>query len=191
VKREQSRKVTSAVKKAAKSATLAAKAKDEVRQPKVVVADESCIDAIIDLETRSFSPTDRFARSTWRHLLGTARRRGSAVTLMAVDGTTVIGALNTLLRRDGHTARLYSLAVDPQQRGRGIGGLLVRQLAEQLSSAITVLSLEVRSDNLAARALYERLGFTLYENLPGYYLDGGDGVRLRVARQQLNEGQNN
>jgi ribosomal protein S18 acetylase RimI-like enzyme len=155
------------------------------KPPKVAVADEQCIDAITALETRSFSPTDRFARSTWRHLLGTARRRGSAVTLVALDGTLVIGALNTLLRRDGHTARLYSLAVDPQQRGRGIGGLLVRQLAEQLSPAITVLSLEVRSDNLAARALYERLGFTLYENLPGYYLDGGDGVRLRVARQRM------
>lgn len=155
------------------------------KPPKVAVADEQCMDAIIALETRSFSPTDRFARSTWRHLLGTARRRGSAVTVVALDGDLVIGALNTLLRRDGHTARLYSLAVDPQQRGRGIGGLLVRQLAKQLSPVITVLSLEVRSDNRAARALYERLGFTLYENLPGYYLDGGDGVRLRVARQRM------
>ena len=185
---KQPRQVTSVVKTSAKSPALAVKATDEKRQPMVVVADESCIDAIIDLETRSFSPTDRFARSTWRHLLGTARRRGSSVTLVARDGTLVIGALNTLLRRDGHTARLYSLAVDPQQRGRGIGGLLIRQLAEHLSPAITVLSLEVRSDNLAARALYERIGFTLYENLPGYYLDGGDGVRLRVERQRVSAG---
>ena len=185
---QQPRKVTRVAKKRGSVGFVASEAKEKRPQPKVVVADESCMDAIIDLETRSFLPTDRFARSTWRHLLGTARRRGSAVTLVARDGAFVIGALNTLLRRDGHTARLYSLAVDPQQRGRGIGGLLIRQLAEHLSPAITVLSLEVRSDNLAARALYERLGFTLYENLPGYYLDGGDGVRLRVERQRLSVG---
>ena len=184
--------VKGAVKKAAPAtapasepATESANAQDQQRQPTVIVADESSINAITALEMRSFSPTDRFARSTWRHLLGTARRRGSAVTLVALDGTLVIGALNTLLRRDGHTARLYSLAVDPQQRGRGIGGLLIRQLAEHLAPTITVLSLEVRSDNLAARALYERLGFALHENLPNYYLDGGDGVRLRVMRQRM------
>ena len=187
VTKKTATKTASVAKKVAKkvAAKTATKAQLQQRQPKVIVADEACINAIIDLETRSFSPTDRFARSTWRHLLGTARRRGSAVTLVALDGTLVIGALNTLLRRDGHTARLYSLAVDPQQRGRGIGGLLIRQLAEHLAPKITVLSLEVRSDNLAARALYERLGFTLHENLPGYYLDGGDGVRLRVARQRM------
>lgn len=185
---QQPNMVTRVSKKTAtKTAATAVAPKTQVQQsqPKVIVADESCINAIIDLETRSFSPSDRFDRSTWRHLLGTARRRGSAVTLVALDRTLVVGALNTLLRRDGHTARLYSLAVDPQQRGRGIGGLLIRQLVEHLSPAITVLSLEVRSDNLAARALYERLGFTLHENLPGYYLDGGDGVRLRVARERM------
>lgn len=152
---------------------------------RVVPAVPTHLQAIIDLESRSFRPADRFARATWRHLLGPAQRRGTSVTLVALSGERVVGALNALLRKGGHTARLYSLAVDPQERGRGIGGLLVRHLAEHLPTTITALSLEVRHDNSAARALYERLGFTVAEELPSYYPDGGAGVRLRVERAEL------
>jgi len=152
---------------------------------RVQVADQRSLQAIIDLEARSFIPSDRFARATWRHLLGPAHKRGSSLTLVALSGGQVVGALNALLRRGGHTARLYSLAVDPDQRGRGVGGLLVRDLAERLPATITALSLEVRSSNAAARALYQRLGFIQQEELPRYYPDGGDGVRLRVERAAL------
>jgi ribosomal protein S18 acetylase RimI-like enzyme len=151
-------------------------------RPRLVRADRSRLSAIIDLEGRCFIPADRFARSTWRHLLGVADRRGSSLTLVAIEGGCVVGAVNVLLRRDGHTARIYSLAVDPAQRGRGLGSLLIRGLARRLPPAFTTLSLEVRADNHAARALYQRLGFTVHEELPGYYLDGGDGVRLRAPR---------
>ena len=152
---------------------------------RVETADHRQLNAITDLEARSFTPADRFARSTWRHLLGPAHRRGSSITVVALSGTRVVGALNALLRRGGRTARLYSLAVDPAERGRGIGGLLIRHLAEQLPPTMTALSLEVRSENKAARGLYARLGFIEQEELPGYYPDGGAGVRLRVERNAL------
>ncbi|MBA3699199.1 MAG: GNAT family N-acetyltransferase [Planctomycetes bacterium] len=155
---------------------------------RMMVAGPAQLQPIIELEARSFIPSDRFARATWRHLLGPARMRGSSLTLVALSGGHVVGALNALLRRDGHTARLYSLAVDPQERGRGIGGLLVRHLAKRLPPAFTVLSLEVRHDNAAARVLYERLGFTVFEHLPAYYPDGGDGVRLRASRAAVRRG---
>jgi [ribosomal protein S18]-alanine N-acetyltransferase len=149
------------------------------------VADRRHLNAIIALEAQSFLPHDRFARSTWRHLLGKAQERGSSLTVVALEGERVVGALNALLRRGGHTARLYSLAVDPDQRGRGVGGRLIRDLAARLPASFTELSLEVRSSNAAARALYERLGFYLQEVLPAYYPDGGEGVRLRVERAAL------
>lgn len=149
---------------------------------RLTLAGPAHLQAIVDLEARSFTPTDRFARSTWRHLLGSARTHGSSLTVLAWFDGQVVGALNVLLRRGGVTARLYSLAVDPRCRGRGIGGLLVRDVARRLPASITTLSLEVRHDNVAARGLYERLGFTLFESLPAYYPDGGDGVRLRAPR---------
>lgn len=155
---------------------------------RVQVATTRHLDAIIDLEARSFTACDRFSRRTWRHLLGTAARQGSAITLVALAGRQVVGALDALMRRGGHSARLYSLAVDPAQRGRGIAGLLVRQLARRLPRTIDTLSLEVRRDNTPARGLYERLGFTLHQELPGWYGDGGDGVRLRASRADIARG---
>lgn len=155
---------------------------------RLAVAGPAHLDAIVALEAVSFAPSDRFARSTWRHLLGPARKRGSSLTQVALSGKRVVGALNTLLRRDGQVARLYSLAVDPAERGRGIASRLIRDLARRLPRRITTLSLEVRHDNLGARTLYERLGFTLHEALPGYYPDGGDGVRLRVPRAVVARG---
>jgi ribosomal protein S18 acetylase RimI-like enzyme len=152
------------------------------------VAGRQHLHEIIVLEAQSFPTHDRFARSTWRHLLGKAQERGSSLTVVAIEGERVVGALNALLRRGGHTARLYSLAVDPGQRGRGVGGRLIRDLAVRLPQNITALSLEVRSSNQAARTLYERLGFVLQEELPAYYPDGGDGVRLRIERAALARG---
>jgi [ribosomal protein S18]-alanine N-acetyltransferase len=161
---------------------VAARSTDAVR---LTLAGPAHLHNIVDLEARSFTPTDRFARSTWRHLLGPARAGGSSLTVLAWSGDQVVGALNVLLRRGGVTARLYSLAVDPRCRGQGIGGLLVRDVARRLPTRITTLSLEVRHDNVAARGLYARLGFTLHESLPAYYPDGGDGVRLRAPRQAV------
>lgn len=149
---------------------------------RVVVAGPQHLQDIVDLEARCFPPVDRFSRATWRHLLGPARRHGSSLTLVVLAAGRVVGAVNALLRRGGRTARIYSLAVDPAQRGRGLGARLVRRLARDLPSSTTALSLEVRRGNTAARALYERLGFALQAELPGWYPDGGDGVRLRVAR---------
>ena len=155
---------------------------------RLTLAGPAHLQAIVDLEARSFTPTDRFARSTWRHLLGPARTHGSSLTLLAWLDGHIVGALNVLLRQGGVTGRLYSLAVDPRCRGRGIGAVLVRGVARRLPASITTLSLEVRHDNVAARGLYERLGFVLHESLPGYYPDGGDGVRLRAARVAVARG---
>ena len=143
------------------------------------------LEAIVALETRSFAPHDRFARATWRHLLGPAARRGSSLTLVARKGKAVVGTVNGLLRAGSHVLRIYSLAVDPSQRGRGLGGRLILALVAAAPRRCTTVSLEVRYDNSGARMLYERLGFTVHERLPGYYPDGGAGIRYRVLRSAL------
>jgi [ribosomal protein S18]-alanine N-acetyltransferase len=157
----------------------------EVSAVSITRADQSHVQAIVDLEARSFSPSDRFSRKTWRHLLGSANQNGSAMTLVAIHVGQVVGTLNVLLRRNCRHARLYSLAVDPAMRGRGVGGIMIRALCEHVPTRYTEFTLEVRFDNKVARNLYERLGFTVDRVLPGYYPDGADGVRYLVSRPQL------
>ena len=151
----------------------------------IIRADTSHVQAIVDLEGRSFSPTDRFSRKTWRHLLGPANHNGTSITLVAVDVGKVVGSINVLIRSNSRNVRIYSLAVDPAMRGRGLGGLLMRALCAHVPKRYEAVTLEVRSDNKSARSLYERLGFTVDRLLPGYYPDGADGTRYRVTWKQL------
>lgn len=76
-------------------------------------------------------------------------------------------------------ARLYSLAVHPGQRGRGLAArLLDAGFAWMHERALTVCRAEVRADNVAARSLYARYGFTEAAVLPDYYGPGIGGLRL-------------
>jgi ribosomal protein S18 acetylase RimI-like enzyme len=141
-------------------------------------ADLSHVLSIIALEKSCFSITDRFSRKTWRHLLGPADKRGSSLTLIAVTQESatpkmktnqpdvVIATINVLMRLQGHTARIYSLAVDPALRGQGVGGQLIRALPTHLPAQYHTLTLEVRAENSAARSLYDRLGFVVERMLP-------------------------
>jgi ribosomal-protein-alanine N-acetyltransferase len=57
-------------------------------------------------------------------------------------------------------AQLLNIATAARVRGRGVAGILVRAgLAYLRSRSISELRLEVRPDNVPARAVYERTGF--------------------------------
>lgn len=134
------------------------------------------VDAILALE-RHF-PGDRMSRASVRRFL----RVPTAQLWVAETAAprAVVGALILLTRRGSAVARLYSVVVAPSARGLGLGRRLVAA-AERGARAAggEVLSLEVREDNAAARALYAGLGYVQAARLPGYYEDGMAGLRLR------------
>lgn len=79
----------------------------------------------------------------------------------------------TVLKRDGETVAcgqyaiegglvgLYDVFTAPAVRGQGIAGLPCRRLlADAMSRGGTIAYLQVEGDNLPARAVYQRLGFT-------------------------------
>jgi ribosomal protein S18 acetylase RimI-like enzyme len=143
------------------------------------------LDALAALDAACFPPADRFPRRTWAHLAGPAARAGTAETLVAAEGERLLGAVCFLLRRGAGVARLYSLAVDPTARGRGLARRLLAAAEARLPARIAVVSLEVRAANDAALGLYRALGFAVVAPLPGYYADGAAGLRLRAPRAAL------
>ena len=67
-------------------------------------------------------------------------------------------------------ADVTNVAVCPEYRRRGIARRLVDVLIEEARErGITRLHLEVRESNIAARALYESLGFVTDGRRKGYY----------------------
>lgn len=75
-----------------------------------------------------------------------------------------------LIRVVAEEAEVLTLAVRPASRRRGLGSrLLARAAARAADRGARTLFLEVAEDNTAARALYDRAGFTPAGRRRGYY----------------------
>lgn len=132
------------------------------------------VDAMLALE--AVFPSDRMSRRSVRRFLTVSTAR----VLVAVNSDgAMLGNLIGLHRAGSRALRIYSVVVAPDARGLGIGQRLVEALqALALAEGCDRVTLEVRADNAAARALYAKLGYREAALLPGYYEDGSDGLRL-------------
>ncbi|MEZ5659711.1 MAG: GNAT family N-acetyltransferase/peptidase C39 family protein [Burkholderiaceae bacterium] len=145
------------------------------------------LEFLLAIEQASFA-TDRLSRRSFRKLIGSA----SAVLLVAESPRSAhaedtktdprCGYALLLFRAGTGLARLYSVAVDAAHGGRGIGHRLLVAV-EQAAIALgkVLLRLEVAVSNTGARRLYERAGYRIVRQLPAYYDNGEDGLRLEKA----------
>lgn len=82
-------------------------------------------------------------------------------------------------------AELLAIGVAATRRREGIGrALLAAACAHAKAAGAAALFLDVRADNNAAHALYERAGFAVVGRRPGYYRDAHgvhDAVMMRKA----------
>lgn len=79
-------------------------------------------------------------------------------------------------------AEILTLAVAPGARRGGLGAALVAEAARLAHArGAGALHLEVAEDNIAALALYAKLGFVRTGRRPGYYAEG-DVNALVMAR---------
>ena len=132
------------------------------------------LDAIAALEQSVF-PGDRLSRRSLRAFLQSSRKP----LLVAFCEGRLAGYALVVLRQGSKSARLYSIAVDPAFGRRGIGRALLRaceQYARQHGRQ--ALRLEVRADNAAALALYQRLDYRRFGQHENYYDDGAAALRL-------------
>lgn len=120
-------------------------------------------------------PSDRMSARSIRRFINSPTAR----VLVAVGADALLGNLVLLLRSNSRKARIYSVVVSPEARGLGIGSRLV-EAAEKWArdQECEAMKLEVRADNVAARAFYAKRGYTEAQALPAFYDDGADGLRL-------------
>src|SRR5688572_18894211 len=91
-------------------------------QPSIIfrAAAPEDLDTLIGIESRSFAG-DLISRRSMRRLLSAP----NAAAIVVEAGGAIAGYALLLFRADSTAARLYSLAVDPAARGRGIGSALI------------------------------------------------------------------
>jgi ribosomal-protein-alanine N-acetyltransferase len=136
----------------------------------VRLAGPADLDLIDGIEAESFD-RDRFPRRNLARML----RGGRTRFLLAGRA----GYLALSFRAGSRVARIYSLAVRPADRGRGIADRLV-SAAGTLAAQHGAISmrLEVRASNTAAQRLYHRHGFRLRRRLEAYYEDGEAALQM-------------
>ncbi len=76
-------------------------------------------------------------------------------------------------------AHITVIAVEPDQRGYGLGELLLNGLIDQaLDMQASMLTLEVRISNVIAQGLYRKYGFYVAGTRPRYYTDNGEDALI-------------
>lgn len=101
------------------------------------------------------------------------------VTLVSIAEGVPVGYVHAFT---GAVAHVAELVVAPARRREGRGRRLLLALLPRLRSrGCRAAELVVAAGNEPARSLYETLGFEPAATLPGYYEEGGDAVRYRLA----------
>ena len=133
------------------------------------------LDAIARLECASF-PEDQVSRRSFAWYLRLPHRPVIAATI----GGDLAGYALVVLSKGGRTARIYTIAVDPRFARRGVGAALLAAAEKfAIRHEREALTLEVRYDNAAAIALYEKCGFRPFGEHEDYYEDGATALRYR------------
>jgi len=140
------------------------------------------VPAVHAIESASFpSPWPPYA---FRGELETNRM---AHYLVARAGARVVAYAGIWLMVD--EAHVTTFAVLPAYRRRGIGGRLLSEVIELAADlGASVVTLEVRLSNSAARRLYQQFGFRPVGVRPRYYSDNGeDALIMTTERLDLPE----
>ena len=132
------------------------------------------IPAVHAIETSIFMTDPWSVEQFWSELSQPTRRYFVA----EIDGAIVGYAGSFVLTPE---ADVQTMGVAADQRGRGIGALLLTTLIEQaIQAQAAQLILEVRSDNGAAIAMYQRFGFERISSRPNYYAPDVDALIMRL-----------
>jgi ribosomal protein S18 acetylase RimI-like enzyme len=83
---------------------------------------------------------------------------------VVVDNSQIIGTI--MAGYDGHRGWLYSVAVDPNKRLRGLGSLLVHHAEAELEKlGCLKVKLQILASNQSTAAFYESLGYAVEPNI--------------------------
>ncbi len=134
-------------------------------------------ETIVAIERKCFGRGDAFPRWQIRKLL--SNPYGSVLAEVVVFDGERAGWGCWMTRKGSRVVRLYSIAVLPDFRGRGIAEEYLHRKLREFSEEYRFCHLEVRVSNAPAIRLYTRLGFVIVKELPGYYGDE-DGYRMRL-----------
>ncbi|EKU92726.1 ribosomal protein S18-alanine N-acetyltransferase [Bacteroides oleiciplenus] len=135
------------------------------------------ISSIMEIELICFGQ-DSFSKRQFIYLISRAQGR----FLVVESQGKIAGYLSLLINKRAHSLRIYSLAVHPVFRGKGVGQLLIeRAVAVAYKKSLGKITLEVNVSNFSAIQLYEKNGFECVGIRKNYYHDGTDAHYMQKS----------
>lgn len=129
-----------------------------------------------ELESLLFEGDDPWPAEAFVHELAAGHNHYAGARI----GRTLVGyaGVARLGRRAPFEYEVHTIGVDPEYQGRGIGRRLLDNLLAFADQGAVFL--EVRTDNAAAIALYESVGFVTVGLRKRYYrVSGADAYTMR------------
>jgi len=138
------------------------------------------LDTLVAIENTCFT-TDKLSRRRFRHWISADN---GLLHLVLKDGH-IVGYGLVLLLKGTRLARLYSMAILPQARAKGIAKQLLAHLENAASAAGRLyMRLEVATKNTRAITLYEHAGYRRFAEYTDYYEDHSDALRMQKCIRQ-------
>ena len=133
------------------------------------------LEALVELENACFT-NDRLSRRSFLRWL----KGEHSIFCVATSEGKLTGYGLVLLHSGTRLARLYSIAVAPEARGRGIAQQLLSRLEEAAEDEDRFfMRLEVAKENVGAVRLYQKHGYAVFDEWKDYYEDHSDALRMQ------------
>ncbi|HAI11917.1 MAG TPA: RimK family alpha-L-glutamate ligase, partial [Phycisphaerales bacterium] len=149
-------------------------------------ASVSDLDELLAIEQACFDITRRSTRRSLLNSLNSPMQQIWVATTRDKNACEVISGV-MILHHHVHTLRIYSIAVCPDFRGKGVGSKLLKY-AHQLAVERHYDHLSLEADQADTKLIdwYVSHGYQVITSLPNYYASGHHAVRMR---QNFHHGQ--
>lgn len=135
----------------------------------------SHLDECWRLDQRCFVDGEAYSRETFEYLLTAPE---AVAYRAATPSGAMVGFVIGLVEPD-HTGHITTVGVSPEHRRRQLAKRLMAEVEKGFKQRLVrIVRLEVRSLNIPAQKLYQRLGYQVTQRLPKYYSNGGDGLLM-------------
>ncbi len=155
----------------------------EAPQPHLIIREAQKQDAeSLWMLEQSVFEIDRLSKRRIKFWIEASHR----IFLVAEQHQQICGYVLVLLHRGTRLARLYSVAVMPEYRNRGIAKTLLNQAEHKVAERNRFfMRLEVARNNRPALNLYQQMGYKVFGELEDYYEDHQDALRMQKKVRTL------
>jgi ribosomal protein S18 acetylase RimI-like enzyme len=105
--------------------------------------------------------TLRVMQMTWEQYFQLFRTRGDVLVIN--QGADLVGFY--WIEQRGDTLHLHGLILKPEFQAQGIGTTVLTMLEKQYAGKVDKIELGVYQENVGAKRLYEKMGFTIIKTL--------------------------